>query len=526
MSPSELIALMMFASACAGLMAGYNVAFTLSGVSLIFAAIGVATGTFDASFLAALPGRIYPLITREILIAVPLFVFMGVMLEKSRIAEDLLEAMGDLFGSLRGGLGISVVFVGALLAASTGIVGATVVTMGLLSLPTMLKRNYAPSLASGAIAASGTLGQIIPPSIVLVILGDQISNAYQEAQRTHGLAGGGVVSVGDLFAGALIPGLILVMLYALYIAVTAFFKPESAPAEPWPEDVNPWVFVRRTLRAMLPPIFLIFAVLGSILSGYATPTRGAALGALGAILLAGYRIAPSGMAKKGAVFAAAALVLLIAVDITGIDMRFNQDAWDMSERAALTFALGFAGLALLGTALAIGPLMRDNTMADVSRTTMHITCMVFVILIGATVFSLVFRGFGGDDMVAHALSLAPGGVWGALAAVMLVMFILGFFLDFIEITFVVVPLVAPPLLAMGLDPIWLGILMALNLQTSFLTPPFGFALFYLRGVAPPEVTTQALYRGVVPFIGIQFFVIGLVVFFPALATWLPEVMLR
>jgi len=244
MSPAEILALFMFGSACAGLMAGYNVAFTLSGVSLIFAAIGVMTGTFDASFLSALPGRIYPLITREILIAVPLFVFMGVMLEKSRIAEDLLEAMGDLFGSLRGGLGISVVLVGALLAASTGIVGATVVTMGLLSLPTMLKRNYAPSLASGAIAASGTLGQIIPPSIVLVILGDQISNAYQEAQRSHGLTGGGVVSVGDLFAGALIPGLLLVMLYALYIAITAFFKPETAPAEPWPDGVDPWVFIR------------------------------------------------------------------------------------------------------------------------------------------------------------------------------------------------------------------------------------------------------------------------------------------
>ena len=526
MSPAEILALLMFGSACAGLMAGYNVAFTLSGVSLIFAAIGVMTGTFDASFLSALPGRIYPLITREILIAVPLFVFMGVMLEKSRIAEDLLEAMGDLFGSLRGGLGISVVLVGALLAASTGIVGATVVTMGLLSLPTMLKRNYAPSLASGAIAASGTLGQIIPPSIVLVILGDQISNAYQEAQRSHGLTGGGVVSVGDLFAGALIPGLLLVMLYALYIAITAFFKPETAPAEPWPDGVDPWVFIRRTLKAMLPPIFLIFAVLGSILSGYATPTRGAALGALGAILLAAYRIAPQGLAKTGAVAAALSLLLLVLVDLTGIDMRFSQDVWQISERAALGFALGFAGLSLLGTALAIGPLMRDNTMADVSRTTMHITCMVFVILIGATVFSLVFRGFGGDEMVKDFLSLAPGGVWGALTLVMLVMFVLGFFLDFIEITFVVVPLVAPPLLAMGLDPIWLGILMALNLQTSFLTPPFGFALFYLRGVAPPEVTTQALYRGVIPFIGIQFFVIALVVLFPALATWLPEVMLR
>jgi len=324
MSLPETLALLMFGFACAGLMAGYNVAFTLSGVSLIFAAIGILTGTFDASFLSALPGRIYPIITREILMAVPLFVFMGVMLEKSRIAEDLLEAMGDLFGSLRGGLGMSVIFVGALLAASTGIVGATVVTMGLLSLPTMLKRNYSPSLASGAIAASGTLGQIIPPSIVLVILGDQMSNAFQEAQRIHNLDSNMVVSVGDLFAGALIPGLLLVFLYALYIAVTAFFNPDTAPAEPWPENVKVSTFIKRTLRAMLPPIFLIIAVLGSILSGYATPTRGAALGALGAILLATYRLSPNIWAKRAALGAAICAVLLVTIDLTGIDLRLGQ----------------------------------------------------------------------------------------------------------------------------------------------------------------------------------------------------------
>lgn len=516
----------MFAAACGGLMAGYNVAFTLSGVSLIFAAIGVAMGIFEPSFLTALPGRIFPLITREILIAVPLFVFMGVMLERSRIAEDLLEAMGDLFGGLRGGLGISVVFVGTLLAASTGIVGATVVTMGLLSLPTMLKRKYAPSLASGAIAASGTLGQIIPPSIVLVILGDQMSNAYQEAQRSHGLTGGGVVSVGDLFAGALLPGLILVILYALYIVIAAYLKPEVAPAQPWPEGVKARDFLLRTLKAMLPPIFLIFAVLGSILSGYATPTRGAALGALGALLLAAYKTAPDGWARKGAILAALSLLGLIVIDLTGIDMRFGQDSVTGLERLAIGTGLLISLAALLGTAFAAKPLLRDKTISNVSRSTMHITSMVFVILIGATVFSLVFRGFGGDELVGRLLESAPGGKWGALALVMLVMFVLGFFLDFIEITFVVVPLVAPPLLAMGMDPIWLGILMALNLQTSFLTPPFGFALFYLRGVAPPEVTTPALYRGVIPFIAIQFFVIMLVIMVPELATLLPKAMLH
>jgi len=445
------------------------------------------------------------------LIAVPLFVFMGVMLEKSKIAEELLESMGNLLGPVRGGLGISVVMVGALLAASTGIVGATVVTMGLLSLPTMLKRNYSPDLASGAIAASGTLGQIIPPSIVLVILGDQMSNANQEAIRSHGAEAGRVVSVGDLFAGALIPGLILVGLYALYIAIVAFMKPEKAPAQSWPQDVNPWKFVGDTLKAMLPPMILIVAVLGSILAGYATPTRGAAIGALGAILLATYKTSPQAWARRAAVIAVLAMSVMILLDLFGL-----------KNQAIFLLAI----IAIVGVGLSLLPLLKSGQLADVSRSTMHITCMVFVILIGATIFSLVFRGFGGDEMVAHWLESAPGGMWGAFTLVMLVMFFLGFFLDFIEITFVVVPLVAPPLLAAGMDPVWLGVLMALNLQTSFLTPPFGFALFYLRGVSPPEVTTTALYRGVVPFIAIQFIVIMMVVFWPDLATSLPAKMLN
>lgn len=534
MSIPEILALLMFASACGCLMAGYGVAFTLGGASLIFAALGIATSTFEPEFLLNLPGRIFPIITREILIAVPLFVFMGVMLEKSKIAEDLLEAMGDLFGPMRGGLGIAVILVGALLAASTGIVGATVVTMGLLSLPTMLKRGYAPSLASGSIAASGTLGQIIPPSIVLVILGDQLSNAFQEAQRAHGLVSDKVISVGDLFAGALLPGIILVALYAIYIAIVAALRPAMAPASPWEDGVDVRAFLWRVTKAMLPPIVLIIAVLGSILSGYATPTRGAALGALGAILLAGYRRADHARTQKMAMLAVAALAALIIIDLTGVDMRFNQDGWAAIEIAATVLALVFALLAVFGTGSSLAALKRCGALADVSRSTMHITAMVFVILIGATIFSLVFRGFGGDELVGRVLEAAPGGVWGALALVMAVMFILGFFLDFIEITFVIVPLVAPPLLAMNMaaagappifmDPIWLGILMALNLQTSFLTPPFGFALFYLRGVAPPEVTTTALYRGIIPFIGIQIFVILLVAFVPQIATWLPAIM--
>lgn len=516
MSAPEILAALMFFTACGALMAGYNVAFTLAGVSVMFAAIGATMGLFDASFFLSMPARIYPLITREILMAVPLFVFMGVMLEKSRIAEDLLQNMGDLFGPLRGGLGISVIFVGALLAASTGIVGATVVTMGLLSLPTMLKRGYDIPLASASIAASGTLGQIIPPSIVLVILGDQIGNAFQEAQRSYGLQTDAVVSVGDLFAGALLPGLILVAAYALYIFATAVLTPSKAPAQPWPDDTDAKALLWKSAKAMVPPLFLIIAVLGSILSGYATPTRGAALGALGAMLLAATRLSPE--AKKWPLWGAVALLLLVGLDLTGVDLRIAQTDWTPVEATAFAVATILVLMGVFGTSVGSIRLMRNGQLADVSRSTMHITGMVFVILIGATIFSLVFRGLGGDEMVARLMAAAPGGTWGAFALVMLVMFVLGFFLDFIEITFVVVPLVAPPLLAAGIDPIWLGVVMALNLQTSFLTPPFGFALFYLRGVSPPEVTTAHLYRGVIPFIGIQIALIGLLIAFPSLVT--------
>lgn len=521
MSLPEILALLMFAFACGALMAGYSVAFTLAGVSLVFAAVGVVTGQFDTVFLLSMPGRIFPILTREILLAVPLFIFMGVMLEKSRIAEDLLESMGELLGPLRGGMGVSVIFVGALLAASTGIVGATVVTMGLISLPTLLRRGYDPALASGSIAASGTLGQIIPPSIVLVILGDQISNAYQEAQRSFGLENAGVVSVGDLFAGALIPGLILVASYALYIVFVAIKSPNRAPAYR-SEGVDFRDALLSSAKSMLPPVLLIIAVLGSILSGYATPTRGAALGALGAALLAAYKTTESPFIKRLVLGGTIGFGLLILMDISGVDLRLNlaERSFGLTVLLWLSFVFATAGAA---AALAsFGTLQKRGDLAPVSRSTLHITCMVFLILIGATIFSLVFRGFGGDELVAHWLENAPGGLWGGFALVMLVMFVLGFFLDFIEITFVVVPLVAPPLLAAGLDPIWLGVIMALNLQTSFLTPPFGFALFYLRGVAPPEVTTPKIYKGVLPFIGIQIFVISLVILFPKLATALPN----
>ena len=455
----ELMALLLFISVCLVLLTGYPVAFALGGTALLFSFIGILSGTFDTAFLTALPNRLYGIMTNMTLIAVPLFIFMGVMLEKSKVADKLLDTMALLFGSLRGGLGISVILVGMLLAASTGIVGATVVTMGLLSLPTMLKRGYDPAIATGAICASGTLGQIIPPSIILILLGDVLSSAYQQAQLDMGIFSPKTVSVGDLFAGALIPGLLLVALYIIYLSVMAYVKPNLMPAIPQNErNINKLELFVRVLKVLFPPLFLILAVLGSILGGLATPTEAASVGAIGAMLLS------------------------------------------ISQKQ---FSL--------------------NILQTVMRDTLRITSMVFLIFIGASLFSLVFRGFGGDDVVREILTGLPGGVIGAMFVVMLVMFLLGFILDFIEITFVMVPIVAPILFTMGIDPVWLSIMFAINLQTSFLTPPFGFALFYLRGVAPKEIPTSAIYKGVIPFIAIQVFAMILLVFWPELATWLPGI---
>lgn len=451
----ELIPLFMFLMVCLVLLLGYPVAFSLAGTGLIFAGAGIATGHFDPAFLHALPSRLFGTMTNTTLIAVPLFVMMGVMLEKSRVAEALLENMAALFGAARGGLAISVVLVGALLAASTGIVGATVVTMGLLSLPTMLGRGYDPKLATGVICATGTLGQIIPPSIALVLLGDILSSAYQQAQLSMGVYSPKTVSVGDLFMGALVPGLILVSLYIVYLLVIVRLKPAIAP----PSDHSPRPDIGVLLAGLLPPALLIIVVLGSILAGVATPTEASGVGALGATLLA--------------------------------------------------FARGNFGLVQLG---------------EVGRSTLKVTCMVFMILVGAAIFSLVFRGFGGEELIHGFFEQMPGGALGATLVVMLVIFLLGFILDFIEITFVVVPIVGPILLAMGVDPIWLGIMIAINLQTSFLTPPFGFALFYLRGVAPSSVRTSDLYRGVIPFVAIQLLLLMVIAYWPGLVTTLPALM--
>ncbi|MDT8386716.1 MAG: TRAP transporter large permease subunit [Thiogranum sp.] len=448
------IALLMFGVIFALLLTGYPVAFTLAGTALGFAMVGQLFGAFDFAFLQALPNRLFGIMNNQTLVAVPLFVFMGVMLERSRIAEDLLDTMSGLFGNLRGGLGISVTLVGMLLAASTGIVGATVVTMGLLSLPLMLRRGYDPRVATGTICASGTLGQIIPPSIVLVLLGDVLSAAYQQAQLDEGIFSPKTVSVGDLFAGALLPGLALVGLYLGYLLILAWLKPHTMPALSSEQRQHKGVLA--VLRTLLPPLLLILAVLGSIMGGVATPTEAASVGAVGAMLL----------------------------------------AW-LRDR------------------------LHTQVLREVVRSTMKVSSMVFLILIGASVFSLVFRGFGGDILVEELLTGLPGGVFGAMLVVMLVMFLLGFVIDFIEITFIVVPIVGPVLLAMGLDPVWLGVMIAINLQTSFLTPPFGFALFYLRGVAPESIRTTDIYRGVMPFIAIQLGMLGLLALWPALATWLP-----
>ncbi|WP_420432263.1 TRAP transporter large permease [Hyphobacterium sp.] len=522
----DLLPFLMFAIAFAALLRGYPVAFTLAGVALLFAGIGLVLDVFDPIHLRAFPQRIYGNMMemdRSILVAVPLFVFMGVMLEKSKVAEELLEAMGALFGSLRGGLGISVIVVGALLAASTGIVGATVVTMGLLSLPTMLKRGYDPGLASGSIAAAGTLGQIIPPSIVLVLLGDQISNAYQEAQRAQGIFSPDIVSVGDLFAGALIPGLLLVGVYIGYQVFVAITQPAKAPAAPAAAGVT----LGKLLHALVPPLTLIIAVLGSILTGLATPTEAAAVGAVGATFLAAFRNAGASMNPRlGQVLSglgAIALIGMIALSLV-FDLRLGRENISSIDQLGLWFAFGLVAVTIMGALVALWRLKATGVLDNVMSSTARISSMVFVILIGAALFSLIFRELGGDATVQAALEAVPGGKWGALLIVMLVMFLLGFFLDFIEITFVVVPIVAPILLMMDIDPVWLGVLMALNLQTSFLTPPFGFALFYLRGVAPPSVTTGAIYRGALPFVGIQLAVILLVALLPWLATGLPELL--
>ena len=456
----EFLPLIMFLVVFLVLILGYPVALCLSGTALLFAFGGHLTGVFALSDLGFLPGRLFGILSNQTLIAIPLFIFMGVTLEKTRIAEALLSNISLLLRGLKGGLAVAVIVVGTLMAASTGIVGATVVTMGLMSLPIMLKQGYAPSVATGTICATGTLGQIIPPSIALVLLGDVLSNAYQQAQLSMGVFSPKTVSVGDLFAGALIPGLLLVCFYLLYVVIRAQLYPAELPAfkrQEQQESSAPAYL--SLLGGLFAPLCLILSVLGSILTGIATPTEASGVGAIGATLL--------GMLHK-------------------------------------KFSL--------------------TNLLEISQSTLKTTSMVFFILIGASVFSLVFRGYGGDELIQSLFVDMPGGKWGALLIVMGIIFLLGFILDFIEITFVVVPIVGPVLLGMGIDPVWLGIMLAVNLQTSFLTPPFGFALFYLRGVAPTSIQTTEIYRGVVPFIGMQLLLLLVLCLWPGLVNWLPNLL--
>ncbi len=520
MNVGEWLDVAMFLALCGLVLLGFPVSFTLAGTALIFGLIGMAMGVFDADFLGVFPNRIFGVMTNEVLIAVPLFIFMGVMLERSKVAEELLDTMGQLFGRLRGGLGISVSVVGALLAASTGIVGATVVTMGLLSLPTMLRRGYDPKLACGSIAAAGTLGQIIPPSIVLVVLGDQISNAHQEAQRLLGNFSPEPVGVGDLFAGALIPGLALVGMYILYQIGLAIVKPSASPAIPLDASMQSGNMAGRVMHALVAPIVLIISVLGSILVGVATPTEAAGVGAIGATLLAGHRLAEG---RPLPVYGAAISLIGVIILTTFVDMRVTREHATGVEYVSIALAVVLCLGIAWGLLVALARVFRNDTLVPVMRTTARLSSMIFVIIIGAQLFSLVFRGLGGDDAVHHFLGKIPGGAVGAMIVVMALMFVMGFFLDTIEILFIVVPIVGPALLKFGFDPVWLGIMIAINLQTSFLTPPLGYALFYLRSVAPPEVTTMHIYRGVIPFVIIQLMMLGVLSLFPAMATWLPKV---
>ncbi len=435
----NLLAPLMFIGVFGMIFLGYPVAFALGGTSLIFAFIGISMGLFEWGLMYALPQRIFGVMSNLVLVAIPFFIFMGVVLEKSRLAEDLLTTIGKLFGTLRGGLALAVVFVGAMLAAATGVVGASVVAMGLISLPIMLRYGYSKTLSTGVILASGTLGQIIPPSVVLIVLADQLG-----------------ISVGDLFLGALIPGVSLAGMYAIYVALVAKVSPDSAPALPAEvRDAAGWKLARQVLTVLMPPLVLILLVLGSIFAGIATPTEAGAVGAVGAI---------------------------------GLAAANRRLSWKVLRAA--------------------------------SEYTTSLTAMVMFILVGSTAFALVFRGLNGDLWIEHLLTTLPGGRIGLLIVANLAIFILGFFLDFFEIAFIIIPLLAPAAALLGIDLVWFGVMIGMNIQTSFLTPPFGFALFYLRGVAPPEVRTSEMYRAVIPFIVIQLIGLVLIMTFPEMVTWL------
>ncbi|MEM6985841.1 MAG: TRAP transporter large permease subunit [Pseudomonadota bacterium] len=512
---AEYLDIAMFAALITAILSGFPVAFSIAGTAILFAFIGWYLGAMNISLLGAMSQRIFGLLTNAVLIAIPLFVLMGAILEKSRIAEDMLDTMGRSFRGLRGGLGISVVLVGALLAASTGIVGATVVAMGMIALPTMLRSGYNPRVASGIVCSAGTLGQIIPPSTLLIILSDVVSNAYQQAQYEQGKFSVETISVGQVFASALLPGLTLVVLYIGYILIRGVLRPADLPI---PAKDQPRPSAAELLRTLFPAILLILTVLGAILFGVASPTEAASVGGIGALLMAAARLSD----KRAVIVAGAVALVLLAFGAGLYPVHFQRS--DLTQTDTL-IGSGYAALAVLGfvaIVLATRTLAREQVLQSALRSTLTMTSMIFATILAAGVFSLVFIGLGGEDRVHGLLESMPGGPTGALLFCMLFIFVLGFFLDFVEISVIILPLIMPALIIMGHDPIWLAVLIAINLQTSFLTPPFGFSLFYLRGAAPKEVTTGHIYAGVIPFIAIQALAVAIIWFVPQLATLLPD----
>ncbi len=507
--------LLMFAALIGCILLGFPVSFSISGVAVIFAFLGWAFGVMDISLLGALGQRLYNIVINEVLIAIPLFIFMGIILERGKLAEELLETMGRLFGRLRGGLGISVVLVGALLAASTGIVGATVIAMGLIALPTMLRNGYSPKLASGIVCTAGTLGQIIPPSTLLIILAEVMSNAYQQAQYTEGKFAVEAISVGQIFAGAVLPGLTMVAVYMTYILIRAWLIPSDAPPV---REAGGSVSRKEVMGAVIPPVILIIAVLGAILGGVASPTEAASVGAVGALLLVALRMD----GRKGLILAGAIALMLLGVAAGLAPARLQRNDVSPTEVALGIFYIALAVLGITAIAWALIKAQRKGILIPTMTRTLTVTSMIFATIIMASAFSLVFVGLHGEERIQQILAFIPGGPTGALIFCMALIFVLGFFLDFVEITVILLPLVVPPLILMGHDPFWLTILIAINLQTSFLTPPFGFSLFYLRGAAPPEVTTGHIYQGVLPFIGLQIVAMALIWLVPGIATWLPK----
>jgi len=502
------------------IMSGMPVLLAIAGVPVLVGIVASVFGHFDLSYFSAFPQRVFGIMENSLLIAVPLFVMMGVLLERSKIAEKMLLMMAGFFGGSRSGLAYSVLIVSALIAASTGIIGATIVMLGMISLPALLKAGVSKQLSSGLICASGTLGQIIPPSIVLILLGDQISNAYIEAQQNLGNFAPDPVSVGDLFAGAILPGLLLVALYAVYIFVYGFFVDKQPITAQQIADITPTINVsfKQVCTVFLPPILLIIAVLGSILMGIATPTEAAGVGVAGTLLIAAINSENTTKKQRSimlfGVFSAFGIAVIVSLKSAAPELS--------SARLLNVLTLVFSVVLILSLLLSAYQLIKDHILASALSQSVSVSGMVFAIIIAASMLSLVFRGFGGDEIVNELLSNIPGDRWGALLAVMIVIFLLGFILEFVEILFIVIPLVGPVLLAMDFNPVWLAILIAINLQTSFLTPPFGFALFYYRSVAPASITTVDIYKSVIPFIAIQLLAMAILVMYPQIATWLPE----